>query len=137
MAGVYAPYKQKCLDSSAPDLTSTNIKLVLVDSADYTISLPNDDFLADIAAAGRVATSGNLASKTITGGVFDAADLAPAFTAVTGDVSEYVVGFRDTGTDTTSELLWINDSGTGLPVTPNGGDINVTFDSGASKIFRF
>jgi hypothetical protein len=136
MSAVYTPYKQKMLDSSAPDLTTVNVKIVLVDGADYTIDLTNHDFLDDVPSGGRVATSGNLASKTITGGVFDAADLAPAFTAATGDPSEYVVLYHDSGSAATSTLLAIWDAGTGLPVTPNGGDINVTFDNGANKIFK-
>ena len=137
MSAVYSKYKEKCLSSAAPDLTTTNIKLVLVDAADYTIDLTNHDFLDDIVIGGRVATSGNLGTKTITNGVFDAADLTPAFAAATGDPSEYVVLYQDSGAAATSVLIAVWDAGTGLPVTPNGGDINVAFDNGASKIFAF
>ena len=28
------------------------------------------------------------------------------------------------------------DTATGLPVTPNGGDITITWDNGANKIFK-
>lgn len=136
MSSLYTPYKQKMLDSSAPDLTATNIKLGLIDGADYTIDLTNHDFWDDVPAAAKVASSGNLAGKSIAAGVFDATDLTPAFAAVTGDPSEYIIGYRDTAVAGTSELLWINDSATGLPVTPNGGDINVAFDNGANKIFK-
>lgn len=135
MGGVYKPYKQKCLDSSAPDLTTVNIKEVLVDAADYTIDLTNHDFLDDVAVGGRVATSGNYGGKTIVGGVFDVTDLNPTFASVTGDPSEYVIGYHDSGAAATSTLIWINDSGTGLPVTPNGGNINTVHDNGASKVF--
>lgn len=136
MSALYGPYKQKLLDSSAPDLTATNIKLVAVDSADYTIDLTNHDFLDDVPAGGRVATSGNLAGKSITGGVFDASDLSPAFTAATGDPFEYIVVEQDSGAAATSVLICIFDSGTGLPATPNGGDMNVAFDNGTNKIFK-
>lgn len=137
MSALFAPYKQHLLDSTAPDLLTNNIKLVLIDAADYIIDLTNHDFLADIPAAGRVATSGNLATKSITGGVFDAADMTPAFAAATGDPSEYIGVYNDTpATDATKDLICIFDTGTGLPVTPNGGDINVAFDNGANKIFK-
>ncbi len=75
-----------------------------------------------------MATSANLASKTFTGGVFDSAD--PSFTAVTGDVSEALILYIDTGTPSTSRLIAFYDAGvTGLPVTPNGGDINITVNA--------
>jgi hypothetical protein len=112
--------------------TSDNIKVALVDSAVYTPSINVDDFLNDIASV--VATSGNLASKTNTLGVMDAADIT--FTAVTGAQSEYLVIYKDTGTASTSALIALIDTATNLPITPNGGDITVQWDNGANKIFQ-
>ena len=43
---------------------------------------------------------------------------------------------KDTGTSGTSPLIAIFDVATGLPVTPNGGDISLAFDDGSDKIFR-
>jgi len=102
-------------------LDAADIKAVLVDVADYTVNLDTHDFLDDIAAGGRVATSGNLASKTTTNGVFDAADVV--LSAVTGDTSEVVVVYWDTGAAATSVLLSYNELS--APVTPNGGDITI------------
>ena len=130
---LYDKGRQKFLEGNIAILTDA-IKIVLVDSADYTADLVNHDFLDDIAVGGRVATSANLASKTSTDGVFDAADVT--LTAVTGDPSEYIIGYKDTGVASTSPLLWFIDTATGLPVTPNGGDINVIWDNGANKIFK-
>lgn len=110
------------------------IKAVLVDAADYTVNLATHQFLSDITAVGRVATSAALASKTVTAGVADAADVT--FTAVVGDPSEAVVLYKDTGTATTSPLIAYIDTATGLPVTPNGGDIVVVWDNGANKIYK-
>jgi hypothetical protein len=118
----------------AVDLVSDNLKVVLVDAADYTFSAAHD-FLDDIAAGARVATSGNLANKTVTAGVFDADDIT--LSAVTGDPSEALVIYKDTGTEATSSLICYLDTGTGLPVTPNGGDITIAWSSGANKIFKF
>ena len=111
--------------------SSDNIKCVLVDTADYTVSINSHDFLDDIASGARVATSGNLASKTSTLGTADAADVT--FSAVTGDPSEAVVIYKDTGNAATSALIAYIDTATGLPVTPNGGDITVQWN--ASGIF--
>jgi len=116
------------------NMATANIKAVLVDGADYTPSASTDDFLADIAAGGRVATSGNLASKTTTLGVFDAADVT--FSTVTGDQSEYIVLYVDTADAATSILICKIDTYTGLPVTPNGGNITVAWPSDTNKIFK-
>lgn len=136
MSGIYSPYKEACLDSSAPNVLTSDMHLFLIDGADYTIDLTLHDFLDDVPVAARVAESGNLTGKSITGGVFDAADMAPAFSTVTGDPCEYVLLVQATGVDATSRLICIWTAGTGLPVSPNGGDINVTFDNGASKIYK-
>lgn len=109
-----------------------DIKVVLTD-ASYTQDLGNDQFLADIDAGWRVATSGNLASKTLTNGTADAADVT--FSAVTGNQVTAIVVYQDTGNEATSRLIAYHDTGTGLPVTPNGGDLTVTWDSGSNKIF--
>lgn len=111
-----------------------NIKVTLVDAADYTINLTTHNAYDDVTSGGRVATSGNLASKTVTLGVADAADIT--YSAVTGDPSELLIGWQDTGTESTSRLIFAIDTATGLPVTPNGGDITVTWDSGANRIFK-
>lgn len=128
---IYDKFKEECL-TGANNLSTDNIKAVLVDSADYTVSASDED-LADIAAAARVATSANLSSKTVTGGVFDAADVTIA--GVTGDSIEAVVLYVDTGTESTSRLIAYLDTGfTGLPITPNSGDIIIQWN--ASGIFK-
>lgn len=116
------------------DWSADNIKVVLVDAADYTVDLANHDFLNDVAAGARVATSGNLSSKTSTAGVADAADVT--YSSVSGDQSEALIIYKDSGVESTSNLIAYIDTATGLPVTPNGGDITVTWDNGANKIFK-
>ena len=107
---------------------------MLVDLADYTFSAAHED-LADVPAGARVAvTSAGVGSKAVTGGVFDAADIT--WPSVSGDQSEAIVMYLHTGVDATARLVAFLDTGiTGMPVTPNGGDITVTWDSGANKIF--
>lgn len=116
------------------DWDANNIKLVFVDEADDTIDLAADDNLDDRAAASRVATSGNFASKTTTAGVADAADVT--VNTVTGDQFESIDIYKDTGTESSSRLICNIDTATGLPCTPNGGNISVSWDNGASKIFK-
>jgi len=132
--GIYGISRKAFLDGGI-NLLTDDIRVILVDLADYTVSIDVHDFLDDVPAAARVAVSGALTSKTTTLGVFDAADVT--FSSVTGDVSEALIVYQHTGTDSTSELIAFIDTGvTGLPVTPNGGDITITWDSGANKVFK-
>jgi hypothetical protein len=55
---------------------------------------------------------------------------------VSGASCESIVVYKDTGSAATSPLVAFFDTATGLPVTPNGGDIIITWDSGANKIFK-
>lgn len=107
--------------------SADNIKTVLVDTATYTVDLANHQFLSDIPAGERVATSANLTAKTTTAGTADAADVT--FASVTGDQSEALVVYQDTGVEGTSRLIAYIDTASGLPVTPNGGDISVQWDA--------
>lgn len=116
------------------DWAADNIKCVLVDHGTDTPVPATDQYLSDIAAGARVATSGNLSGKTVTDGVADAADVT--FSAVSGASCESIVIYKDTGDPATSPLIAYIDTATGLPVTPNGGDITVQWDSGANKIFK-
>ena len=112
--------------------SADNIKVVLVDAAVYTPNLETDQYLTDIASV--VSTSGNLASKTTALGVADAADVT--FSSVAGAISEFLVIYQDTGTPSTSRLIARIDSAVGIPVTPNGGDVAIIWDSGTNKIFK-
>lgn len=115
-------------------LLSDDIRLICVDSADYTPNTASDQYLTSIAAGGRVGVSGALQNKAIANRAFDADDIT--ITGVSGDQFEYVVVYKHTGADATARLIAIFDSGTGLPFTPSGGDILIKFDSGTNKIFR-
>ena len=116
------------------DWDANDIRLILIDEADDTIDLAVDEDLADRAGAARVATSSAFGTKTTTAGVADAADVT--LSSVTGDVSESIDIYQHTGTEATSLLICNIDTATGLPVTPNGGNITVQWDSGANKIFK-
>jgi hypothetical protein len=71
-------------------------------------------------------------------GVADGNDVT--MTSVSGAECESLVVAREVGGDQTTpandEVLVFVDTATGLPVTPNGGDITITWDSGANKIFK-
>lgn len=119
----------------ALDWDTDPIKLILVRG--YTFSSAHQ-YLSDVTGGGGgtiVATSSALTSKTVTSGVADAADVT--FTAVaSGAACGALILYKDTGVSTTSPLIGFIDTATGLPVTPNGGDITVAWDNGSNKIFK-
>ena len=112
------------------NLTSDDIRCMIVDTADETYDAA-DEYVSDITAAGIVARSTALASKTVgvVGvGVFDAAD--KVITGVTGDGTEAVIIYKYNAADASAILLaWLDGT-----VTPDGGNINVAFS--ASGIFQ-
>lgn len=132
-SALYDKGREGFLDGSI-DWDTDDIRVILVDTADYAVDLALHDNLDDVAAAGRVAVSGALTGKSVTGGVADAADVN--FGNVTGDQSEALIIYKHTGVESTSRLIAYIDSATGLPVTPGGGPITITWDNGANKIFK-
>lgn len=118
-------------DSALNGSGTTGVYVALVDTGTYTYSASHQ-YYSDL--SGIVGTPVEIgATKTYTNGVFDGADVT--FTAVTGNTAEALVLYvKNSGANTTWRLVaYIDTSVTGLPVTPNGGDITVTFN--ASGIF--
>ena len=115
------------------DCDADTINGMFVDHADDT-PLVTDDFIDDILSAARVPAEAScpaLASKTVgvVGvGIFDAADLV--FTSLSGDASESLILYKDTGVEATSDMICRWDTATGLPLTPNGGNVTVVFAAG-------
>lgn len=134
MASALYDKARKAFADGDIDLLNDTIKCVLIDAADYTVDLANHDFLDDVASGAMVGTPQTLGTKSTTAGVFDAADVT--FSSVTGDQCEAILIYKDTGTEGTSPLIAYIDSATGLPVTPNGGDIQIQWDNGPNKIFK-
>lgn len=132
---IYPEYKEFLL------LASANVSLnvddatdgpfcALVDTGTYTYSTAHD-FYNDL--LGIVGTDQRITAPTVANGTFDGGDLT--YTAVTGNSVEALVIYRkNVGANTTWKLVcYIDTSVTGLPVTPNGGNITVTWN--ASGIF--
>jgi hypothetical protein len=116
------------------DWDANTIKAVLIDNGAYTVVIDTHQFLSDIPAGARIAISAALSAKTKALGVAGAANVV--FSAVAGASVEAIGLYADTGVPATSRLICYIDTATGLPVTPNGGDINVNWDTGANKIFK-
>lgn len=121
------------------DWDTATIKIVLVRG--YTYSAAHE-FMSDLTGSGgSIVATATLVSKTVTSGVAGAADVS--FTAVpAGAVCEALVIYQSSavggGADVAASaqrLIAYIDNATGLPITPNGADITVAFDTGVNKIF--
>jgi hypothetical protein len=135
---LFAAYRTSVLTAPV-NLTSATIRAMFVDHADDTPVPATDDFINDIASAARVPALascpalGTKTAGTVAAGVFAAA--ATVFTTLSGDQSESLILFEDSGTESTSDLIAFWDTATGLPLTPNGADVTVVWN--ASGIFTF
>lgn len=136
---VFPKAKEGFLDGSI-DLDTAVIKVALVRGYTYSSS---HQYVSDVTGGGGTlhATSSALASKTVTNGVFDAADITfttPATNSTDHSLlvfqSSAVTGGADVSSSSQRVIAWI-DTGTGIPIKPAGGDIAVVWDSGANKIF--
>lgn len=115
------------------DWLNDSISVVLGDSGTYTVNLTTHEYY-NAASAGTVAGPVALASKAVTSGAADANDVT--FSSVSGSSIEYILIYKVVTTPSDSPLIAYIDTATGLPITPNGGDIIVTWDNGPNKIFK-
>lgn len=133
MANALYPKAKESFLSQNPsiDMDTDTIKVAMVTSA-YTYSTSHQYYSS---VSGVVGTPATLASKTVTNGVFDAADVTYSSVASGSTVAALII-YKDTGSAATSPLVaYIDTVSSGLPVSTNGGDIIVTWDNGANKIF--
>lgn len=128
---IYPKYKEGILQSAAnTNMSSGTVKVALVDTGTYTYSAAHQFYSS---VTGVVGTPQTIGTKTFTNGLFDGADVT--FTAVTGNSAEALIIYIDTGSAATSPLVAYLDTGiTNMPVSPNGGDISITWN--ASGIFQ-
>lgn len=132
---IYPLFKQELMKGTANNLLNsaegaTGVYCALVDTGTYTYSDAHQFYSS---LSGIVGTDQEILSKTQTNGTFDGTDLT--YTAVSGPTVEALVLYRrNAGANTTWPLIAYIDTGvTGLPVTPNGGNITITWN--ASGIF--
>lgn len=130
---LYDYARQRFLEAQINWMTDT-VKVILVDTGAYTPQTAVHQYLSDIPTSARIAGPVTMAGKATTGGAADANDVT--FSAVTGASIEAIIIYVDSGTEATSPLIAYIDTATGLPITPNGGDIIVTWDNGTNKIFK-
>jgi hypothetical protein len=127
--------RQKFLNGEI-DWTDDTIKLLLVDTGNYTVNIATHEFHSDITAAGIEATSGAFGSKSSAAGVAGAANVVLSSVSASADECEAIIIYKEGGSSGTSPLIAYIDTATGLPVTPNGADITIEWDTGSDLIFK-
>lgn len=119
-------------------LATDTIKALLLKGTSYSFDKDHDyvDHVATYEASGGSYTRQTLASKTgTTDNTNDRGEWSCAtitFTAVPaqgGDNITAVVVYEHVTNDADSPLIAYFDTGTGFPLTPNGGDITVTINA--------
>jgi len=117
--------------TTTTDFDADDVRVSLLDQTDSGVITAATENYGQVDTAVVVAASGALASKTVgivATGVFNAADVT--FTAVTGDAADYLTLYKYNATPANAPLIVTWDSATtGIPVTPNGGDITVTWNA--------
>ena len=132
---LYDVSRKQFLEAGINWLTN-DIKCMLVAGSNYTPNFSAHLYLSDIPTSARVTPGVLLTGKSTTGGAADANDVTFSAVSSSSPVVTAVVLYVDSGTESTSVLIAWLDTATGLPITPNGGDIIVTWDNGVNKIFR-
>lgn len=115
---LYPKYEQ----AAEAELSNTNlmagiVKMVLVSSA-YTYSDAHQ-FLSEVSSGARVGTSAPLSGKSYTNGVFRSNSIY--FSSLLAQTVTATILFIDTGTASTSRLVFYNNAVDGFPVTPVAG----------------
>lgn len=128
---LYDKGREKFL-TGAINASADTLKCALIKDT-YAPTLGSDEFFSTLSSH-VVGTPQTLTSKTVTGGVLDAADVT--FSAVPTAAVKYCAIYKDTGSAATSPLIALFDTAAGLPVSTNGGDIIIAWDNGANKIFK-
>lgn len=139
MANAVFPKALEGFIKGAIDLDTAVIKCALVRGYTYDST---DEFVSDVVSTGTLnGTSAALASVTVTNGVFDAADTTLSASASGTDHSllifqaSAVTGGADVA-QSSQRVIAYCDTGTGLPIQPGTGTVNVTWDNGTNKIFK-
>lgn len=122
------------------DMATATVKLALVQitgsGTPYTPSQASDQFLSIVPSGAIAAETAALTSVTTANGIFGAANTS--FGVVTfGQPCGAMVMYIDTGVTSTSPLIAYLDSAnySGLPITPVGATISVTFSATGNLIF--
>ena len=119
------------------DFLNDTIKMALLKDS-YAPNVSVDDYYSDVSSH-VVSTPQALSGKSTSAGVANCSDVT--FTAVpagspTPTTIDYILIFKDTGTASTSPLIALYDTASGLPIVTSNADITIKIDTGVNKLFK-
>lgn len=114
---------------------TNTIKAQLIDVTNYTMDVA-DVYLDEVPLNSRVGNPVTLSGKSTTDGGAGASNTTFTGIADGSPTIEALILYIDTGDEATSHLIAYIDTMTDLPITPNGNNIVVTWNSDVNKIFR-
>lgn len=134
MNRLYSKYRQSLTSYSSAGLSAPvdtaldTIKIAAVSSS-YTPSTTTDQYWSTV-SANVIGTPQVLTYSSSTGGLYKSSN-NPSFSVPATTTVTYLVIYKDTGTPTTSPLIAIIDTATGLPFTTGSSTtpLNVTMDA--------
>jgi len=130
MSALYPLFKEALLTAQINMMTDV-IKVQAV-SAAYVYSAAHQ-YLSSVPAGARIGSAVTLASKSISGGAFDAADAT--IPAPSGDPITALVLYREGANDGASNLIAYLNGYSRFPVSPIGIDLPIVWNDDLYKIF--
>ena len=103
----------------------------------FNVNLNTNTFLSDVPNTVWRARGTYLTTKGVAAGVASAANTLVAAVGSSGSATAVWIGLvNETNASQTSLLGAYIDTATGLPFLPNGGDVQINWDTGANCIFK-
>lgn len=124
----------KSIMSGDIDLINDNIYAMLIDSNEYTPNFNTDENQDDIPDDAQIAESA-LTGKTLDVSVFRAND-SVFLSVATGQNVDAVVIFLNTDYEDTSKLIAYIDNAPEFPITTDGTNVTIVWDTGANGVFK-
>lgn len=136
---LFLPAKEGFLDGSI-NWDDATIKISAMRG--YTFNSAHRHMSQVLGAGGTQVATETLLSKTVTNGAADAADVTFP-TVQSGNPITSLIIFQASAatgggdvTPTSQRLIAFLDTAANLPITPNGGNIDIVFDASENRIFR-
>lgn len=133
MANSLYNYARQSFLTGTMDWLTITAKVVLIDTTHYSFNATHQ-YYSTISGSAIVAGPVTITTPTAVDGAAGGDNVT--FSSVSGATVRAIIVYEDTGTPSTSRLIAYIDTATGLPITPNGGDIILQWDTGVNLIFR-
>lgn len=135
MANQLFDHARELFLTGALDWTSSTIYAAMIDTSLYTKDVSGHSYLSDVSGSAIISTSPAFTNKGAAGGAASADSVTFSSVSHANPLGGIIIYAYISAPETSPLIAWI-DTATGLPITPNGGDIIVNWDPGPNKIFR-